>query len=315
MSRTPFRFAEGTAVVTGAAAGMGAHVAALLAERGSDLVLVDRDGEQLAAVADGIRAKHPGLTVETETVDLADRDAVDALGARILAAHPELRLLVNNAGVALGGDFGRLTLDEFDWVMDINFRAPVRLTHILLPALTTRPGAHVVNMSSLFGLIAPPGQTAYCASKFGLRGFSESLRAELAQQGASVTTVHPGGIRTTIAQTARVGVNIPADEVERGKRDFQKLLTFPADRAAEMIVEAIAARKPRLLIGASAVVPDLLVRLAPANSMRLFSKVVGAAGIRRSRARRGGTARKDSAGQDDSARQDGTRENSTAGAR
>lgn len=280
MSRTPFRFAEGTAVVTGAAGGMGEHVARMLAERGSDLVLVDRDGDRLDTVATGIRERHPGLSVTVEAVDLAVRDDVDALAARILAGHPEIRLLVNNAGIALGGDFARLTLDEFDRVMDVNFRAPVRLTHALLPALTTRPGAHVVNVSSLFGLIAPPGQSAYCSSKFALRGFSEVLRAELAQVGATVTTVHPGGIRTNIARSALVGVNIPAEEAERGQRDFEKLLTFPADRAARMIVDAIARRRPRLLIGASATVPDVLARLAPVHSLTIFSRLVGASGRR-----------------------------------
>ena len=283
MSRSPFRFAEGTAVLTGAAGGMGEHVARLLAERGSDLVLVDRDGPKLDAVAAGIRDRHPGLSVITETVDLADPDAVDALGARIVAGHPELRLLVNNAGVALAGDFARLTLDEFDWVMDVNFRAPVRLTHALLPALTARPGAHVVNVSSLFGLITPPNQSAYCASKFAMRGFSEVLRAELAQLGATVTTVHPGGIRTGIAAAARVGVNIPDDEAAAGKKDFQKLLTFPADKAAGLIVDAIERRRPRLLIGASAVIPDIVSRIAPANGFTLFSKLLGASG----KARRG----------------------------
>ncbi|MEQ3549405.1 SDR family NAD(P)-dependent oxidoreductase [Pseudonocardia nematodicida] len=278
MSARPFRFAEGTAVVTGAAGGMGEHVARRLAERGSDLVLVDRDGDGLGRVAAAIRDRHPGLTVGTETVDLGDAGAVDALAARILGSGPDIRLLVNNAGVALGGDFARLTLDEFDRVMDVNFRAPVRLTHALLPALTARPGAHVVNVSSLFGLIAPPGQSAYCASKFALRGFSEVLRAELATSGTTVTTVHPGGIRTGIAASAPGGVNIPAEEIEQGRRDFEKLLTYPADRAAEKIVEAISRRSPRLLIGASARVPDLLVRIAPVRGPRLLAGLLGAAG-------------------------------------
>jgi len=283
MSLKPFRFAEGTAVVTGAAGGIGEQVATQLAVRGSDLVLLDRDGDRLGSVAEAIRDRHPGRTVETIVVDLADRDALDAAARRILDTHAEIRLLVNNAGVALGGDFARLTLDEFEWVMDVNFRAPVRLTHHLLPALTARPGGHLVNVSSLFGLIAPPGQSAYSSSKFAIRGFSEVLRSELGQSDVGVTTVHPGGIRTRIAETARVGVNIPAEEAEKGKRDFQKLLTFPADRAASLIVDGIEKRRARVLIGISAKIPDALARLFPANSMKVFATLVGASGRRSAR--------------------------------
>ncbi len=278
MSSTPYRFAEGTAVVTGAAGGIGENVAYGLAVRGSDLVLIDRDGERLDAVAETVRRRHPGVSVSTLVVDLADRAALDAAAQRILAEHPRITLLVNNAGVALGGDFSRLTLEEFDWVMDINFHAPVRLTHHLLPALTAQPGGHLVNVSSLFGLIAPPGQSAYCASKFGIRGFSEVLRTELAESGTGVTTVHPGGIKTRIATDARVGVNIPAEEAEQGKRDFAKLLTFPADRAAELIIDGIEHRRARVLIGMSAKIPDVLARLFPASSVKVFSRLVGAAG-------------------------------------
>ncbi len=280
MSLSPFRFAEGTAVVTGAASGIGEEVATQLAVRGSDLVLLDRDADRLDSVAAAIRDRHPGLTVETIVVDLSDRDALDAAAQRILSGHPEIRLLVNNAGVALGGDFARLTLDEFEWVMDINFRAPVRLTHHLLPALTARPGGHLVNVSSLFGLIAPPGQSAYASSKFAIRGFSEVLRSELALTGTGVTTVHPGGISTRIAETARVGVNIPAEEAEKGKRDFAKLLTFPADKAAGLIIDGVEKRRGRVLIGISAKVPDVLARLFPANSMKIFARLVGASGRR-----------------------------------
>ncbi|MBW0101116.1 SDR family oxidoreductase [Pseudonocardia sp. KRD291] len=278
MSTNPYRFAEGTAVVTGAASGIGENLAYGLAVRGSNLVLLDRDGGRLDAVASTIRGRHPGLSVSTLVVDLADRTALDAAAQQILAEHPQITLLVNNAGVALGGDFSRLTLDEFDWVMDINFHAPVRLTHHLLPALTAQPGGHLVNVSSLFGLIAPPGQSAYCASKFGIRGFSEVLRSELAQGGTGVTTVHPGGIKTRIASDARVGVNIPADEAEQGKRDFAKLLTIPPEKAAEQIIDGIEHRRARVLIGMSAKIPDVLARLFPANSVTVFSRLVGAAG-------------------------------------
>ncbi|WP_233491737.1 SDR family oxidoreductase, partial [Blastococcus sp. TBT05-19] len=147
-----------------------------LAERGSSLALVDRDADRLAAVADRIRAAHPRLEVETYVVDLADEAATDALGATLAGAHPGTTLLVNNAGVALGGRFDQVTLEEFDWVLAINFRAVVRLTAALLPVLKANPGSHLVNVSSVFGIFAPPGQAAYAVSKFAVRGFSESLR-------------------------------------------------------------------------------------------------------------------------------------------
>ena len=278
MSATPYRFAEGTAVLTGAASGIGEQLAYGLAVRGSDLVLIDRDAAGLEAVAATIRGRHPGLSVSTLVVDLADRVALDAAAEQILAEHPRIRLLVNNAGVALGGDFARLTLDEFDWVMDINFHAPVRLTHHLLPALTATPGGHLVNVSSLFGLIAPPGQSAYSASKYAIRGFSEVLRSELEQTGTGVTTVHPGGINTRIAANARVGVNIPAEEAERGKKDFARVLTIPPEKAAEQVIDGIEQRRARVLIGLSARFPDALARLFPVRNMKVFTRVLGAAG-------------------------------------
>lgn len=265
-----YRFDRGTAVLTGAAGGIGEQLAHGLARRGSDLVLLDRDGVRLADVAAAIGADHPDVAVRTLVVDLADRTALDRAAAQILADHPQTTLLINNAGVALTGEFAQLTLDEFDWVMTINFGAPVRLTHHLLPLITRRPGGHVVNVSSLFGLIAPAGQSAYCASKFGLRGFSEVLRGELAGSGTGVTTVHPGGIRTRIAVDARIGVNVAADRAAGGLRELDKLLTFPADRAAEMIIAAVEHRRPRLLIGMSAQVPDALARLFPAHNMAVY---------------------------------------------
>jgi short-subunit dehydrogenase len=276
-----YRFADGTAVVTGAASGIGAALAPLLAARGSDLVLVDRDAGRLAGVAAAVRAAHPAVSVDTAVVDLADPVATQRVADELVAAHPEVTLLVNNAGVALGGRFDQVTLDEFDWVMEINFRAVVRLTKAFLPTLKAHPGSHVVNLSSLFGLMAPAGQAAYAASKFAVRGFTEALRHELAEDGVGVTSVHPGGIRTRIAETARVAGGVDAEEAAKGKEDFAKLLTFPAEKAAALIVEAVEKRKPRLLIGVSAKVPDVLVRLAPGGYGRLLAAVTKLAGMRR----------------------------------
>ncbi|MEV0155235.1 SDR family oxidoreductase [Micromonospora sp. NPDC050686] len=275
-----FVFLGGAAVVTGAASGIGEALAHGLARRGAELVLLDRDAQRLDTVVAAIRAAHPDRRVDTHLVDLADPDATDRAAAELRARHPRIRLLVNNAGVALGGRFDQVTLDEFEWVVDINFRAVVRLTHALLPALKAEPGAHLVNISSLFGLIAPAGQAAYAASKFAVRGFTEALRHELVDEGIGVTSVHPGGIATRIAASARIGSGVPIPEYEAGRRQFEKLLSIPPATAAEIILRGVTRRRGRVLIGWSAKLPDLLARLAPASYGRVL-----AVGLNRTAAR------------------------------
>jgi short-subunit dehydrogenase len=261
VSIQPFQFAGATAVVTGAAGGMGEHLARGLAERGSHLLLVDRDAAGLDDVASSLRSTYPDGRVTTIVADLSDRDAVERVVLDVRTATDRIDLLVNNAGVALAGRFEQISMDDFDWVMAVNFTAPVLLTHRLLPLVA--PGGHIVNVSSIFGLVGPTGQTAYSSSKFALRGFTESLRNELLPRGIGVTSVHPGGIRTNIALNARIGGSLSDADVERAKQSFDRLLTFPADRAAELMLEAVKARKPRLLIGLSAKVPDVVARVAP----------------------------------------------------
>ncbi|MEU8819534.1 SDR family NAD(P)-dependent oxidoreductase [Actinoplanes sp. NPDC048796] len=265
-----FRFAGHTAVLTGAASGIGEQLAYQLGELGSHLVLVDRDEARLKTVADRVRASHPGLTVDTIVADLADRAQVDGVATKVLADHPAIGLLINNAGIALGGRFDQVTVEEFETVMNVNFRAPMLLTHALLPALTAAPGSHLVNVSSLFGLIAPAGQSAYAASKFALRGLSQALHTELAENGVGVTTVHPGGIRTRIAESAIVGTHVPTAEIEPNRKLFDALLTYPPEKAARQIIEAVAKRRPRLLIALSAKAPDLLARLFPVGHARVM---------------------------------------------
>jgi short-subunit dehydrogenase len=255
-----FDFHRGTAIVTGAAGGIGEQLAHSLARRGSGLALVDRDAERLASVAAAVRSA-TGQPVTTYVVDLADDEATHKLGRALADAHPDATLLINNAGVALSGTFEQVSEEEFDWLMAINFRAVVTLTRALVPVLRANPGSHLVNISSLFGLIAPAGQVAYATSKFAVRGFTEALRAELAG-AVGVTVVHPGGIRTRIAATARVAAAAAADEAA-GRASFERLLSFPPERAAELIVTAVRKRRPRLLIAVSARVPDLLARLTP----------------------------------------------------
>ncbi|GAA4602257.1 short-subunit dehydrogenase [Actinoplanes octamycinicus] len=270
----PYRFAGRTAVLTGAASGIGEQLAYGLAQRGSHLVLVDVDAARLDPVASRIRGAHPGLDVRTIVADLADRPTVEALATRIRAEHPSIGLLVNNAGIALGGRFDQVSMEQFEQVLNVNFRAPLLLTHALLPSLDA--GGHLVNVSSLFGLIAPPGQSAYCASKFALRGLSESLRGELFENGIGVTTVHPGGIRTRIAESALIGTGVPESDVAPTRKLFASLLSYPADKAAEQILRAVARRKARLLIAANAKGPDLFARLAPVITANVLRSLTAA---------------------------------------
>jgi short-subunit dehydrogenase len=270
-----YAFADGTALVTGAAGGIGEALAHGLAARGSHLVLLDRAEDRLAAVAAAVRRQHPTLRVDTVVADLGDHEATIALGRRLASEHPELTLVINNAGVALAGSFTDLTLEEFDWLMEINFRAVLTLTHALVPVLLRHPGSHLVNVSSVFGIIAPPEQTAYVTSKFAVRGLTESLRAELFGR-VGVTCVHPGGIATRIAVDARVSDGADRAEIERGLSTISSLLRIPASVAAESILNGVRRRRPRVLIGLTARLPDLLARVAPGSHGRVLATVLKA---------------------------------------
>jgi short-subunit dehydrogenase len=258
-----YDFTLGTAIVTGAAGGIGEQLAYALAGRGSALALVDRDAERLERVARQVRERAT-QKVATYVVDLSDDAATHELGRRLAAEHPDATLLINNAGVALGGTFEQVSEEEFDWLISINYRAVVTLTRELLPTLRANRGSHLVNISSLFGLIAPAGQVAYSTSKFAVRGFTEGLRAELAGR-VGVTVVHPGGIRTGIARNARLAASVAGREAEGERADFDKLLSYPAEKAAAEILAAVEHRRPRLLIALSARIPDLLARLTPSR--------------------------------------------------
>lgn len=277
----PLDLVGATALVTGAAGGMGAHLARGLARRGAVVVAADVRREQLLEVCATIREESPGAIVSDYVVDLSDAAAADELTAWVAAEHADLRVLVNNAGVALGGRLTEVSREDLDWLLTVNLLTPVRMTHALLPLLlangaATGGHAHIVTVSSLFGLMAPPGQSAYSTSKFGLRGFSESLRHELAEQKApcGITQVHPGGIRTDIARNARVGAGTDAQEERAAREGFDAMLRFPADRAAELIIEAMIARNPRLLIGADAKILATVTRALPQRYWSLLQRGV-----------------------------------------
>ncbi|WP_203777044.1 SDR family NAD(P)-dependent oxidoreductase, partial [Paractinoplanes deccanensis] len=268
----PFAFAGRTCVVTGAASGIGAALALELARRRAVLVLVDRDADGMARVAEPAR-ELGAADVSAYEIDLSDGGDRADLAAEVGARHGGVDLLVNNAGVTLMGTFEQNSMADFDWLLEINLHAVVRMTKAFLPQLLARPGSHVVNVSSLFGLIAPAGQVAYVTSKFAVRGFTDALRNELEPRGVGVTVVHPGGIKTSIAANARLSAGDPGGEqASQAKRFAERALTMPAEEAARQIVAAIQRRRPRLVIGGVARAADVLARLTPTRYWKITQR-------------------------------------------
>jgi len=264
-----------TAAVTGAASGIGRALAMELAARGCDLALADRDEAGLRAVADDIakaqssaQSGAPSRKVTLHRVDVGEPAEIEAFAQAALSAHPALNILINNAGVALFGTFTEIDQAQMDWLMNINFWGVVHATRAFLPHLARQREAHIVNLSSIFGIIAPPGQTAYAASKFAVRGFSESLRHELqaAKSPVRLSVVHPGGVATSIARNSRTGTGMTdnARRVESIERFEAVAQTTPA-AAALRILKGIEKNQPRILIGNDARGADFLQRLLPST--------------------------------------------------
>jgi short-subunit dehydrogenase len=258
-------------VLTGAASGIGAALVRSLLQRGAILALIDRDAYGLEAVAD--MARQNGGHVKTYVVDLLDQAAIASLPALVKADLGSASILVNNAGIALAGSFEQVTDQQFDRVIAINFRAPVAMFRAFLPQLRLSQPAQIVNLSSVFGLIGVPGQAAYCASKFAIRGFSEALRGELAGEGIGVTIVHPGGVRTNIAASADVGAGVAIQENEAKKLVMEKFLRMDAQVAAERIIKGLERREKRVIIGSDAKLLSFLQRLLPVSYSRLLPRV------------------------------------------
>jgi len=260
-------------LVTGAASGIGKALARELVAGGCDVAIADRDLAGLNALAGELKAL-AGRKVSVHAVDVADRGQMEALAGEVVSTHPALNVLINNAGVALFGQFREIELADMEWLININFWGVVYGTRYLLPHLTRQREAHIVNLSSIFGIIAPPGQTAYCAAKFAVRGFSEALRHELDMLRSPVrlSVVHPGGVATSIARNSRVGALVRGDggraEMIEG---FESLVEMTPQAAARRILRGIERNEPRILIGSDARRADLVQRLPPAS----YWKVIG----------------------------------------
>ena len=263
------------AAVTGAASGIGRALALEFSARGCDLALADRDEAGLATLAAELGKS--GRKVTVHTTDVGVPEQIQGFAQAAVAAHPNLNIVVNNAGVALMGTFNEVDQAQMEWLININFWGVVHGTRAFLPHLSQQPAAHIVNLSSIFGIIAPPGQTAYCAAKFAVRGFSESLRHELAMANSPVrlSVVHPGGVATNIARNSRSGVGVTdnARRVESIERFETLAKTTPAD-AALRIIAGIEKNQPRILIGGDARFMDLLQRFRPATYWAVLARKI-----------------------------------------
>jgi len=265
-----------TAAVTGAASGIGRALAFELALRGCDLALADRDEAGLQAAAGEI-TKASQRKVTVHRVDVSEPEQITAFAEAASAAHPNLNIVINNAGVALLGQFGEIEQAQMEWLFNINFWGVVHGTRAFLRQLSRQREAHIVNISSIFGIIAPPGQSAYCAAKFAVRGFSESLRHELSMANSPIklSVVHPGGVATNIARNSRTGAGVinnarRAESIER----FDALARTTPTAAALRIIAGIEKNQPRILIGNDARFLDLLQRFRPGTYWKMMQRQI-----------------------------------------
>lgn len=265
-------FGGGVAVVTGAASGIGRALAGRLAEERCPLALADIDEAGLAKTAAALAGKR--VEVTTHVLDVSDEAGVRAFADDVVVRHGRATLLINNAGVALLGRFEEISLDDLRWLMGINFWGVVYGVKYFLPILKKQPRAHIANLSSIFGIVAPAGQSAYCASKFAVRGFTEVLRHELEGTSVGVSCVHPGGIRTAIVQRARLGAGAPPAMRDEVLARFGKLAKMPPEAAAVRIVRGIERGEPRILVGLDAVRMDFLQRLRPATYWKALARKI-----------------------------------------
>lgn len=270
-------FAGKVAAVTGAASGMGRSLALALARRGCEVALSDVEERGLAETARLARAAPSRVRVTSKRVDVSDERAVRAWAKEVVDEHGRCNLVFNNAGVAYAATVEGADLADFERVVDIDFWGVVHGTRAFLPYLRASGDGHVVNTSSLFGLIAFPGQSCYNAAKFAVRGFTEALRVELEITGApvSATCVHPGGIKTNIVKASKVHpsmCDLGFDDIEAGKTRFERAFRVTADEAAEAILRGVQKDARRVLIGADARALDLLQRLLPGRYHGLLAR-------------------------------------------
>lgn len=254
------------AVVTGAGSGIGRATALKLSEAGCIVALVDIDEARLEEVSGELTRKQGAHSCHV--ADVSDAERMERLAGEVIEAHGAVHVLVNNAGVSVLKGFEEHSIDDLNWIIGINFFGVVYGCHAFLPHLRQVDEGHIVNISSMFGFVGVPGQSSYCATKFAVRGFSESLWAELRDSNIGVTSIHPGGIKTGIASKVRV----------RSETARQKLIEsfehygHPPEKVADAILVGITRKRLRMIVGIEAFVADWLKRLMPVGFHRLFAE-------------------------------------------
>jgi short-subunit dehydrogenase len=270
-------FSKKVAAITGAGSGIGRALALELAPQACALALSDVNEKGLAETA--ALASELGVKVTTMKVDVARRDQVHAWADQVVKDHGKVNLIFNNAGVAQSGSVESTSYEDYEWITNINFWGVVYGTKAFLPYLKASGDGHVINISSIFGLFAQPGMSAYNATKFAVRGFTESLRQELDLQdcGVSASCIHPGGIKTNIARDARLNSSVKelfGREAKASQALFEKAFTTTAEKAAKAILSGVRRNDRRVLIGIDAKAADRMQRSLPGVYQLLLTTAV-----------------------------------------
>ena len=265
-------FAGKVAAVTGAGSGIGQALAIELARSGAKVAISDVDTEGLATTEE--RLKAIGAPVKADRLDVTEREAFGAYADAVVAHFGSVNQIYNNAGIAFAGDVEASQFKDIERVMDVDFWGVVNGTKVFLPHLIASGDGHVINVSSVFGLFAVPGQAAYNSAKFAVRGFTEALRQEMALAGhpVKVTCVHPGGIKTNIVRNMSAVDGVDKDELT--ETFDSKLANTSPQKAARIILDGVRKNKARVLVGPDATALDLIVRATGSGYQRLFSTVM-----------------------------------------
>ncbi len=261
-------------VVTGAASGIGRALAIRFAKEGIAGVAVS-DWNETGLLETKAEIEKLGVPVSSHVIDVSKLDQMQRFAEEVVERHGSVTHLVNNAGVGLFGTFESVSIADIEWLMGVNFWGVVYGCKVFLPTLLKQDEAHIVNVSSVFGFIAPEEQTAYCASKFAVRGFTESLRHEYSGTNLHVACVHPGGVLTDIARNSKLGENTPAEWKQQGAKFFDRVARTTPEAAAETILEGIKLKDPRILIGKDAKQISAISRLFPTRYLSAIERLAG----------------------------------------